>query len=57
MPTKVYSYDPVTKRMVYVRTAKTQPRERVRLPLADSKLMDKSMADNTRAHASRGSLA
>lgn len=52
VPAKVYKYDAASGRMVYVRTSKIQPRERVRLPLAESTRMDKSMGELTKERAS-----
>jgi hypothetical protein len=55
MPAKVYKYDPGTGRMAYIGTAKVQPRERVRLPLAENKRMDKSMGELTKERANTAS--
>jgi hypothetical protein len=48
MPAKVYKYDPVSGRMVYVRTTKVQPREHIRLEGECQVDMGKTMAQNVK---------
>lgn len=54
MAAKVYKYDPVLERMVYVRTTKVQPREHIRLAGECQVDMAKTMGQLTKERAASG---